>query len=242
MSANAVRLVKAATDAPLSVDEAKEHLRVLHSAEDSLIERYIRASTTWFERYTRRQLVKATFELRMDAFPHSGGARVDRGHTPSNLGGGRSNQHTYRQLRESRRHRAIQLPKGKCLAIEQITYIDANDVTQTLSGPTSPAPGTDYQEDLEDNDAGFAIPPITGAWPGDVNTQEANGVRVKYCAGFGKTCDDIPEDIRQALAFRTADFFNARDSSDTGTHASAFSSTWFQAAQDIADLYAIEIL
>jgi uncharacterized phiE125 gp8 family phage protein len=59
----------APAEEPLSVDEAKLFLRVDHGAEDALILALVRAAREAAERVTGRQLVTATWQLKMDCFP-----------------------------------------------------------------------------------------------------------------------------------------------------------------------------
>lgn len=54
---------------PVSLAEAKAHLRVLHSSEDTLIARLVSAAVSHVERVTGRALVTRTIELRLPAFP-----------------------------------------------------------------------------------------------------------------------------------------------------------------------------
>jgi len=53
---------------PLSLTEAKAHLRVTHTAEDTLISALITAARTEVENYLGRQLITATWVLRLDEF------------------------------------------------------------------------------------------------------------------------------------------------------------------------------
>lgn len=54
---------------PLTLTEAKLHLRVDDSDDDDLIEGLIQAAREWVENHTRRSLVRRTLELRLDCFP-----------------------------------------------------------------------------------------------------------------------------------------------------------------------------
>ena len=56
---------------PLTTAEAKAHLRVEtdFTADDTLIDAMVTSARTYVEQYTGRQLITATWVLRMDAFP-----------------------------------------------------------------------------------------------------------------------------------------------------------------------------
>jgi len=54
---------------PVSLAEAKAHLRVTYSDEDALIASQIVAARQWIEEQTYRQLITATWDLVLDEFP-----------------------------------------------------------------------------------------------------------------------------------------------------------------------------
>ena len=54
---------------PLTLEEAKAHLRVQNAAGDALIGRLIKAARHWAETYTARALITQTWELGLDRFP-----------------------------------------------------------------------------------------------------------------------------------------------------------------------------
>ena len=68
----ALKLLTPATTTPLSLAEVKEHLRVLHSTENSLIDLYNKAATASVENWLGRSLVKRTYELTLDTFNEDG--------------------------------------------------------------------------------------------------------------------------------------------------------------------------
>lgn len=68
----ALSLVTAPTHEPVSLDEAKQHLRVDVSDEDALIQTLIEAAREHVETYTGRALITQTWDLKLDAFPCSG--------------------------------------------------------------------------------------------------------------------------------------------------------------------------
>lgn len=65
----ALRLISAPTVEPISLAEAKSHLRVTHSTEDLIIAMYVSAAREDIEKWTARALVTQTWELVLDEFP-----------------------------------------------------------------------------------------------------------------------------------------------------------------------------
>jgi uncharacterized phiE125 gp8 family phage protein len=65
----ALKLITAPAVNPISLVEAKAHLRVDHSQEDTLIELFVKAATQNAEAFLGRALVTQTWELVLDSFP-----------------------------------------------------------------------------------------------------------------------------------------------------------------------------
>lgn len=63
---------------PISVEQAKEHLRVTHDDENALIQQCVVASREHIERETLRQLLPATWELQLDRFPCANWLEIPR--------------------------------------------------------------------------------------------------------------------------------------------------------------------
>jgi len=64
-----LKLITAATTEPVSLIEAKAHLRVTDSNSDTLISSLIKTARQHCENFTGRALASQTFELIMDSFP-----------------------------------------------------------------------------------------------------------------------------------------------------------------------------
>lgn len=93
---------------PLSLNDAKLHLRVDGTAEDTMISAYLQAARELCEEYTGRSLITQTWQLKLDDFP-----------------GNRRNPHYVDSV--------IELPRAAPLQnVSSIQYIDANGATQTL--------------------------------------------------------------------------------------------------------------
>lgn len=68
----ALKQTVAPVEEPLTTAEAKAHLLVTHSDDDTLIARQIVAARRWVEQQTQRQLVTASWRLSLDDFPRCG--------------------------------------------------------------------------------------------------------------------------------------------------------------------------
>lgn len=65
----ALRLITAPTALPVSLVDAKLHLKVDHDADDALITLMLKAAARSAEQELNRALMSQTWELRLDAFP-----------------------------------------------------------------------------------------------------------------------------------------------------------------------------
>lgn len=227
MSTTALTIVTAAEAFPITVADAKGHLKITHTIEDAQIQNLIESATSWAQELTGRIFVDTEVQWKFDRFPSRGESVGVRGHYWDDIyyfpiGGSvfnRSNDSTARD-------RGILLPGGKVSAINDIQYTDELGAPQTLEGPTSQTPGTDYQEDLTDDEWPQAFPQREGSWfsvqPGLVNAVEVN-----YQAGWANETE-VPGSIRHAIRFKVGDLYTIRDSADAGSR-----SALLKAAEDL---------
>lgn len=98
-----LRRIEDPSDLPLTLAEAKAHLRVdlVDQNDDALITRLISAATRIAENYTGRPFISQTWEKAIDAFPDKGGA--------------------------------IELEKPPVQSVVQLKYIDINGQEQALN-------------------------------------------------------------------------------------------------------------
>lgn len=212
MSITALKIVTAPPMLPVTLKETKRHLRVSNTAEDAHISDLIKAATSWAERETRRRFVSQVVTLSMDRFPRAGEFVFAFGHNFENFRFANVNNFG-REIDPRTRDRQICLPGGVTTAVEKIDYTDEAGAPQTLTGPTSAAPGTDYQEDLTDDEGAFLMPPDDAQWP-SVDSGVANVVVIEFTVGYAANSDGVPEDIKAAIKFRVGDLFNVRSTTD----------------------------
>lgn len=69
-------LVTDATTEPITTDEAKTHLRVETTADDTYIDTCIKSARLWIERTRGMGLITQTWDGSLDAFPYDGPIRI----------------------------------------------------------------------------------------------------------------------------------------------------------------------
>ena len=105
----------------------------------------------------------------------------------------------------------IRLPRGKTQSVESIQYVNARQ-TLTLTGPSSGSPaGSDWQEDLHDDDGGVLLSPQGGIWP-SVDYDAVSPVVINFTAGW--LTAEVPSDVIHALLFAVSDSHDTRGTAD----------------------------
>lgn len=167
---------------PITRAELKTHLRSdpLDTSEDALLDVLIGAARRSVEEHTRRSLITQTWRMTRDTFPSGVDPLVD----------------------------VIRLPRGPVQAIEAVTYIDINGVTQ-------PWVSSNYFTDLN------AVPPFLTVqwgviWPITRGYYQRNAVTIDYRCGFGTAGVAVPESIRQAMLLICGDLYQNREASFVG--------------------------
>lgn len=98
---------------------------------------------------------------------------------------------------------AVILFRPPVIAVQSVTYIDADGATQTLDPQ-------DYLVDVV-SEPGYLVPGVGKSWP---STQERiNAVTVAYTAGFGTEPEDVPEPLRQWILLAVGDMYSRRNRS-----------------------------
>jgi uncharacterized phiE125 gp8 family phage protein len=150
--------VTAPTAEPIDLADAKLHLRVGFSTDDSLVGAWISSARDYAENFTQKQLVAARWKQVMDAFP----------------GCGSWNSTNYSQP-FSQPGNAIKIERGPVLQVVSIQYTDLSGVLQTVPSSTYVV---DYSSDP------VRITPVFGqVWPANVVPQ-IGAVTVLFDAGF----------------------------------------------------------
>ena len=167
---------------PVSLAEAKLHLRVDFDEDDALIQALISAARQAAEMLTQRQLVTARWRMVLDSFPGCGLMGVPAGHTFTLPG------------------HAILLTKSPVTSVVEICYLDMAGVSQVM-------PSAHYAVDKACEPA--RITPVFGQiWP--VALPQIGAVSVTFDAGYGGAAD-VPEDLKSWIKLRLGSLYAHRE-------------------------------
>lgn len=174
-----------ATTEPVTTAEAKTHLRVDNSAEDTYIDTLITAARQHIEEITGRALIKQTWELSLDDFPES--VWFESPWEP--------------WIRHG--EKPILLPRSPLQSVTSITYVDTDGATQTLSA-------SKYRVDSKSEPA--RVTEAEGEiWPS--TDRVTNAVTVTYDAGYGDQAADVPAAFKHAIKLLVGHWFENREAS-----------------------------
>lgn len=173
---------------PVTLTEAKTHLRIDHADEDTLITALITAAREYCESLTRLAFISQTWTWTLDRWPsrpsrHGGPADAISAVIPA-LSGGSA--------------RYLEVPRGPLASVTSITtYDDADAATAWATANYFVATGQDriYRR----LGAGWPIPARTG-----------DGIVIVYVAGYGGAASDVPEAIRRAILLMVAQLYERR--------------------------------
>ena len=158
---------------PVSLIEAKAHLRVTHADDDTYISTLIKSARCTVEQFCGAALIEQSWSLFQDYWPEQG---------------------------------IVQLPLSPIMSIVDILIYGEDDGAAVLD----PA---HYFLDSASKPARLVLRQSRSVpTPG----RRANGVEVKFTAGFGAAAASVPTPIKQAVLIMIADWYAARGDVDAG--------------------------
>lgn len=190
---------------PVSLAEAKEHLRVSGTDQDSRITAFIKAATASAENETNRAFVTRTLRLYLQSFPthrdprgsfhHRHGHGLEDPFRPSQMPGG------FESHLISHAAAPIVLPKPNLQSVTSVKYVKEDDTVLTVNPSlyrvdTAAEPGKIVLKNDEE-------------WPTD-ELKSVNGVEVEFVAGYGAAAS-VPEAIKIAIMMIVGHMFENRE-------------------------------
>ena len=177
-----LQLVTPPTQEPVSLIDAKLHLRVDFDEDDTLIASLISAARQAAETLTGRQFTTARWKQVLDCFPGPSLMGVPVGQSFSLPG------------------HAILLPKCPVQSVVSINYLDMASVLQTM-------PASTYTVDAACEPA--RITPVFGQiWP--ICLPQIGAVSVTFDAGYGDA-SNVPEGIKCWIKLRVGSLYAHRE-------------------------------
>jgi hypothetical protein len=183
--------VQPATE-PLSLAEAKQHLRVDITDDDALIQSFIVAARMRVESSAFVRLITQTIQLTLDRFPW--------GWSASGFYSGRS-----RWFGVNDPWPVIEL-EPPVQSITSVVYVDPSGNPQTLSSSL-------YRTDINSSPARLT-PSLNNVWPATAMVTAA--VTVTYVAGFG-AASAVPARLIEAVRLLTGHYYLNREQVLSGT-------------------------
>lgn len=194
-------LVRAADPAsnPVTLAEAKSHLRIDSSAEDDLIGTLITAATRWAEDYTDRTFCHTQWQMRIDSFYGPVGSPVQFGLKAdgNNIEG---RQGTVPNL-------DIELPRPPMVQTGTATAVTIT-YTPSAGASTATLDATEYRVDREAT-PGVCRPLYGKTWP--THLVDQNSTVVSWYAGYSATGTSVPAPVKSAILMLVAHLWRNRE-------------------------------
>ena len=179
-----LNLIQGPLAEPITLDEAKLHLKVDISDDDDLIQSLITVSREYAEMKCGRSFVFTTWEYILDSFPGPSRMGVPYG-KPFTLPG-----------------HAVIIPKAGVKEITSFRYRDMNrewrDVTQDTLIEIS------YGDDIT-----RITPQFGQIWP--IPLPEIGSVRIRFTSGYGQCMVAVPDGIKAWMKLRIGSLYQNRE-------------------------------
>lgn len=189
----ALKLITPPATEPIALSDMMNFSRIDVDADVITMQAMITTAREEAEKITRRQLITATWEYRLDHFP--GGCFIGSG--PNNFF-----DYSKKLIPGRGQSDAIYLPMPPLQSVTSVKYLDYANVEQTL------VEDTDYLVDTYSEPA--RITPRYGmVWP--VTYPVVGAVRIRFVAGYGNNDTDVPQSIRNWISAMAGTLYENRE-------------------------------
>jgi len=184
---------------PVSLADAKLHLRIDNEDDDTLIQALIATARQWAEDYCDRTFVLTRWAMRTDSFYGQVGS-------PAQFGL-RSDGNNIEGRQGTVPNMDVELPRPPMSQVTGYTAVDVT-YTPTVSGTTATLSSTEYRVDY--NQTPGAVRPLYGkTWPSHLMDQ--NSVTIKWWAGYGADGKSVPPQVKSAVLMIVSHLWSNRD-------------------------------
>ena len=184
---------------PVTLAEAKLHLRIDNADEDALISNLVTAATRWAEDYCDRTFCHTQWQMRVDSFYGAIGSPVQFGLKAdgNNIEG---RQGTVPNL-------DIELPRPPMVQAGTATAVTIT-YTPSAGASTATLAATEYRVDRQAT-PGAARPLYGQTWPSHLVDQ--NSVAVTWWAGYSADGTSVPAPVKSAILMLVSHLWSNRD-------------------------------
>jgi hypothetical protein len=186
-----LQLVSGPTSEPLTLEDAKQHLRVDFTEDDSLILSLISAAREVVEGKLRRSVFSQQWQMTLDQFPYTTQILT---HSPS-----QRDSYLFPSLYFT--YYAIELPVSKVTSVDSISFLD-NDGQQLTLDPSLYAVDTN-------SDPARIVPANGATWP-YVTNYTPGSITISFTAGKWNA-DTVPVSIKQAILLLIGHWYANRE-------------------------------
>jgi len=176
-----IKILARGTAEPVTLAEAKLHMRVDLSDDDALITSMISAARDMVERYTSRTLIYTAYRQTMDNWPYD----IELPRSPAI-------------------EAAANLVTGIAYITPRIRYYDGDGNQQTMTYAAN-----DFEVLLDNNPPLLVLPP-SGMWPITYPLQRG-AIEIDWIAGYGSASTGIPQLLRLAIMMLVAHWYEHRE-------------------------------
>jgi uncharacterized phiE125 gp8 family phage protein len=176
-----LKVLARGTSEPVTLAEAKLHLRVDVTDDDALITAMISAAREMIERYTSRTLIYTAYRMTMDMWTWD----IELPRSPAI-------------------EAAANLVTGINYITPRIRYWDNDYVQQTITYADD-----DFELLLDNNPPLLVLPPST-IWPITAPLQRG-AIEIDWIAGYGSSSTGIPQLLRLAIMMLVAHWYEHRE-------------------------------
>lgn len=184
---------------PVTLAEAKAHLRIDSSAEDDLISTLITAATRWAEDYCDRTFCQTQWTMRLDSFYGAIGSPVQFGL--------KADGNNIEGRQGSVPNLDVELPRPPMVTSGTAT---ATTITYTPSAgaATTTLDATEYRVD-RNSTPGVCRPLYGKTWPSHLVDQ--NSTTVTWWAGYSSDGSNVPAPVKAAILMLVAHLWRNRE-------------------------------
>ena len=184
-----LKLITEPAAEPVTLAEAKSHLRITASDEDANITTWIKTAREYCEGYQNRAYITQTWELALDSFPIQQIGQISPG--------GLSGWIQYERI--------IKIPLPPLQSVTSIKYYDTSGTEKEFSSD-------DYEVDTYSQPGRISLG-YGKSWP-SIILRPVNGVIITFIVGYGDTADKVPEKVKQAIKVLIGELYEHREVTD----------------------------